>query len=39
MELAEDEMLWLKDGIPSNRKQGGIWFAKNFKDFAIPNKI
>ena len=37
-ELTEDEMLWLKTG-GLNGKEGGRWFAKNFSDFCIPDKV
>jgi len=39
MSLPEEDMLWLKDGIPSDRKQGGRWFATNFPVFRIPDKV
>lgn len=38
MELEEEEMVWLKMG-GADRKQGGQWFARTFKDFCIPNRI
>lgn len=38
MGLHEDEMVWLKAG-GLNKKEGGLWFARTFKDFAIPNSI
>lgn len=38
-DLPDEEMLWLKTGVPSNRNQGGHWFAKTFKEFCIPNKV
>lgn len=38
MNLEEEDMVWLKAG-GVNRKEGGLWFAKTFKDFAIPTKI
>ena len=37
--LDDEEMLWLKTGVPSNRNQGGQWFAKTFKEFRIPEKV
>ena len=37
--LDDEEMLWLKTGIVTNRNQGGHWFAKTFPVFCIPNKI
>lgn len=36
--LEEEEMVWLKAG-GLDRKEGGLWFARTFKDFAIPNQI
>lgn len=39
MKLEEDEMLWLKAGNAANRNEGGHWFAKTFKEFAIPKEI
>ncbi len=33
LELEEEELLWLKT------KQGGFWFAKEFKVFALPTNI
>lgn len=38
MRLTEEEMEWFKAGGP-DRKQGGRWFAKTFKEFALPQKI
>lgn len=37
--LTEEEMTWLKAGIPTSPNQGGRWFATKFKDFRIPNKV
>lgn len=36
--LNEEEMVWLKAG-GMNGKEGGLWFARTFKDFCIPEKI
>ncbi len=37
--LNDEEMSWLKAGIPSNRNQGGQWFARTFKEFRIPAHV
>lgn len=39
LQLPEDEMIWLKSGTRSAPNAGGHWFAKTFKEFAIPAKI
>lgn len=36
--LPEEAMVWLKAG-GRDGKAGGLWFARTFKDFAIPNKV
>ncbi len=36
--LTEEEMLWLKRG-GLNGKEGGRWFAREYPEFALPNKI
>ena len=36
--LSEDELEWFKAGGP-NRKDGGLWFARTFPAFRIPDKI
>lgn len=38
MQLTEGEMEWFKAG-GSDRKQGGRWFAKTFREFALPSNI
>jgi len=38
MQLSEEEMEWFKAG-GSDRKAGGRWFAKTFKEFALPTNI
>ena len=36
--LTEEELEWFKAGGP-NRKDGGLWFARTFPVFRIPDKI
>lgn len=38
MQLTEEEMEWFKAG-GSDRKAGGRWFAKTFKEFTLPKEI
>lgn len=38
MNLTEGEMEWFKAG-GSDRKEGGRWFAKTFKEFTLPQNI
>lgn len=38
MQLTEEEMEWFKAG-GTNRKEGGLWFAKAFPAFALPSSI
>lgn len=38
MNLTEEEMEWFKAG-GVDRKEGGRWFARTFKEFALPNHI
>lgn len=38
MRLSEGEMEWFKAG-GTNRKAGGRWFAKTFREFALPENI
>lgn len=38
MGLESDEMEWLKSG-GANHKEGGRWFAKKFKEFALPSSL
>ena len=37
--LNEDEIVWFKSGVTSNRNQGGQWFAKTFPAYRIPSKV
>lgn len=36
--LEEEDMVWLKSG-GKNGKEGGLWFARTFKDFRIPDVV
>jgi hypothetical protein len=36
--LESDEMEWFKAG-GKNRKEGALWFAKKFKEFALPSSV
>jgi len=36
--LTDEELEWFKAGGP-NRKDGGLWFARSFPAFRIPEKI
>lgn len=38
MGLEPEEMEWFKAG-GADRKEGGRWFAKEFKEFALPDNI
>lgn len=38
MGLEPDEMEWFKAG-GKDRKEGALWFAKRFKEFALPENI
>ncbi len=38
MGLTEEEMEWFKAG-GAERKDGARWFARTFKEFALPQKI
>lgn len=36
--LSEDDMAWFKAG-GKDRKEGALWFAKKFREFAVPKTI